>query len=63
MGALILGLVLIVSGVMMRPAGESIGWSFWWGLSGNSTAAGKAVFLTGSLILLGGLALIREAMW
>jgi hypothetical protein len=49
---LIGGLVLMAVGVCIKPKDAGVEWSSWWGLSANSTAAGKGVYMVGAILFL-----------
>ena len=52
---ILLGIVLLIAGICIKPSGEGIQWSFLWGLSENSTPVGKMVFVAGSVMIFIGL--------
>ena len=47
---LAVGLATMVAGVCIRPKGQPVQWSKWWGHAGASTGAGKAVYVVGGII-------------
>ena len=52
---ILLGIVLLIAGICIKPAGEGVGWSLIWGLSENSTPVGKMVFVAGTVMIFIGL--------
>jgi hypothetical protein len=50
----LLGLAMASAGLLMRPVGQGIAWSWGDGPVKNSTRTGKALFLLGGIYLLGG---------
>lgn len=49
------GLVMLVTGIFVKPAGEGVGWSYFWGFSENSTLLGKAIYITGVIAMIAGI--------